>query len=259
MRIDRPAARCEVEAGVALLTVANPPANTLSRQVRNDLVELLELLAQAADVRAVILTGDGEKFFCAGADLNEEAELKTPEQVVQFNQELDRLFRTLYNFPKPLIAAVNGYAMGGGFELAISCDFRYAALEARMGAAGVRIGLIASADTLPRILGPARAQELLFTGRQTDGAEAERIGLVNRAVPRAELSAAVKAVGAEIARAAPLSVIATKQVIRETAGMERVAARELLRTHWRRLQQSADHKEALQAFKEKRPPDFQGR
>lgn len=259
MRIERTCARAEIEAGVALLTIANPPANTLSKQTRADLLDLLGLLEQDPEVKAVILTGDGEKFFSAGADLNEEAQLKTPEQVLQFNQELDSLNHGLFYFPKPVIGAINGYAMGGGFELMLSCDFRYAALEARMGAAGVRIGLIASADTLPRILGPSRAKELLFTGRQTDGAEAERIGLVNRAVPRAELLETCRAVGAEIAKAAPLSVQATKQVVLETQFMERREARELLRTHWRRLQQTEDHKEALKAFKEKRTPLFKGR
>lgn len=259
MRIERTCAHAEIENGVAVLSIANPPANTLSKQTRTDLLDLLGLLEQDPEVQAVILTGAGDKFFCAGADLNEEGQLHTTEEVIQFNRELDSLNHGLFYFPKPVIGAINGYAMGGGFELMLSCDFRYAALEAKMGAAGVRIGLIASADTLPRIIGPSRAKELLFTGRQTDGAEAERLGLVNRAVPRADLLDACKAVGAEIAKAAPLSVKATKQIVVETANVERKEAREMLRAHWRRLQQTEDHKEAIKAFKEKRPPVFKGR
>lgn len=259
MRLERQAAWCEVENGAAVLAIANPPANTLGKQTRADLVELLSILARDVDVRVVILTGAGDKFFSAGADIHEEGELKTAADVRRFNQELDALHNGIYDCPKPVIGAINGYAMGGGFELMLACDFRYQALEARVAAAGVKMGLVASADTLPRLLGPARAKELLFTGRQIDGAEAERLGLANRAVPRAELMATVQAVAAEIAHMAPLSLIATKQIVHDTWLMPRDAARQLLRTHWRRLQQSEDHKEAIRAFKEKRSPEFMGR
>lgn len=258
MRIDREKAYAEIAEGVATVYINNPPANALGHQTREDLTELLTALDARDDVRVIILTGAGEKFFTAGADLHEEADL-TPEAVPAFQAHFQRLYQALRGGRHPVIAAVNGYAMGGGFELMLNCDFRYGALEAKAAAAGVKVGLVASVDSLPRLLHPAMARELLFTGRTIDGAEAERTGLFNRAVPRAELPAAARAAALEIASRAPLAVQATRRLTYDLPGMAPLEARALSRAEWARLQQTEDHKEALRAFKEKRPPVFRGR
>jgi enoyl-CoA hydratase len=181
----------EVDAsGIALLTVNRPEKlNALSGAVLTDLEQACHHIAAAPEVRAVILTGAGEKAFVAGADIQELA-AQAPLQAHEFGGRGQRIFRMLETSRKPSVAAINGFALGGGLELAMACTVRFASENARMGQPEVKLGFIpgyGGTQRLPRLVGRGRALELMLAGDPITAAEAHRIGLVNAVVPQAEL------------------------------------------------------------------------
>jgi methylglutaconyl-CoA hydratase len=252
----------EIADHVAQLTLNRPSVmNAIDRSLAEAIAGTLPALDRDPAVRAILLTGSGERAFCAGADLKERATM-TPEEVVAQRGRLIDATNAILRLETPIIAAVNGVALGGGLELALACDFIYAAEGARFGLPETSIAIIpgdAGTQLLPRAVGQPRAREMIFTGQPIDAAEAARLNLVNRVVPAGELLPAARAVATRMASNGPIAVRQAKKclnVARETGfsagwAYEQEAYQTVIPT--------ADRTEALRAFAEKRPPQFQGR
>jgi methylglutaconyl-CoA hydratase len=235
---------------------------------RNSLtMALLEaLVAQqaraAADraLRAVILTGSGERAFCAGADLKERARMSEAE-VAGFHRAIRAAFDGFERMSQPVIAALNGAALGGGLELALACDLRVAADGIELGLPEVGLGIIPGAggtQRLPRLVGVGRAKELILTARRVGAAEALAMGLVAEVVPRPRLAEAAEALAARLARNAPISLRQAKRAIDGGWDLPMAAALDLENHLYQACIPTADRREALAAFAEKRPPVFRG-
>jgi len=248
----------ERDQHVAIITFDNPPLNIITAELRPQLMAAITAVRNDASVRCVILTGAGDRSFCAGADLNEEAEL-TPDSVRQFLDDDCQIFDALEDLPVPVIAAINGHCMGGGLELALSCDIRIVAEDAKHLGAGVKVGLVVSTTRITRLAGPAVAKDVLLTGRIFDGTEAVRLGLASEAVPRAEVLSAALRWAHEIASRAPLAVQRTKQSIHEATTLDFSVAMSRELDHFAALSATDDHKHAIQAFFSRTEPKFIGR
>jgi len=248
------------------LTLNRPEAaNALSRALvatlTRTLVELAAEIATGADVRALVITGAGDKAFCAGADLKERRTWTLDDTRV-FLGEINALMDTLAAFPRPTIAAVNGVAFGGGLELALAADIRIAADSAEVGLTEVRLGIIPGAggtQRLSRIAGAAVAKELILTGRRIGGPRARELGLVSEVVPAAELHAAAARWAAEVAAAAPLALGAAKRAIDEGLAVPLAAGLKIERDRYEEVLVTEDRNEGLAAFAAKRPPVYKGR
>ncbi|MEJ6593289.1 MAG: enoyl-CoA hydratase/isomerase family protein [SAR86 cluster bacterium] len=232
---------------VKLLTIDNPPANAMDAAMLGKLLEEFQAIKDASSARAIILTGSGNSF-CAGADLK----AKGGEALSAFG----RLLTAVESSPVPVIAAINGWCIGGGFELALCCDIRIASADARFVCAGVNMGLMASAYRLPRLIGIARAKAMLLTGSTFDALAVERFGVTTQTEPPAALLEAAKTLATRIASRAPLSVEATKRVASRAMDLDPTAMRELEKQELPSLRNSNDHQEAVKAFREKREPIF---
>ncbi|SPD73611.1 putative enoyl-CoA hydratase/isomerase YngF [uncultured Desulfobacterium sp.] len=207
----------KMEEGVAYISINRPnQSNSLSRAVFVSLREELEKMAYDDSVRVVVISGEGDKAFCAGIDLKERA--KMPKEEIQPYREkvIRTFFNTLGNFPKPTIAAVNGVAFGGGAEVALACDIRVASSTARFAQSEIRWGMIPACGGCQRlrmIVGIGRAKELVFTGRVVEAEEALQMGIFNRVVPPSDFMTEVKKLATEIARNSPLAVRQAKKAI----------------------------------------------
>src|SRR2546423_1311539 len=199
--------RCAVEAFAATITIDRPEKlNALSSHVLDDLRHLVTDLRMRDDVRVVIITGSGEKAFVAGADIGELASLNDTEEGREFSQNGQAVFSLIESSPKPFIAAVNGFALGGGCELALACHIRICSENAKFGQPEVNLGIIpgyGGTQRLTRVLGRTLATDLILTGRQMDAREALEQGLVARVVPQAELLPAAMQMANAIASTAP--------------------------------------------------------
>src|SRR4051812_34845169 len=199
----------ERDGPVALLTINRPKVlNALNSQTLNELRHAVLELKADEQVRVVILTGAGEKAFVAGADINELA-VQSPASGRDHALAGQHVFDLIENLGKPVIAAINGYALGGGCELAMACTLRIAADSAKLGQPEINLGLLpgyAGTQRLARLVGKGKAMELILTGAPVAAAEAERIGLINRVVPAAELLRTVKSLAAELATQAPIAM-----------------------------------------------------
>jgi enoyl-CoA hydratase len=203
--------RWSTDGAVGVIVLDNPPMNVLSDDNRRGIREALAEF-RAAGTRAVILTGAGERAFCGGADLKEEEELTT-ETVGKFLQRGDETFRALREYERPIVAAVNGWAMGGGLVLALWCDVRVGSTRAKLGAVGVKVGLMASNVQLSRLLFEGRARDLLLTGRTVEADEAHRLGLLSAVVEPERLLDEAMAWARDIAARPPHLVAALKQAV----------------------------------------------
>ncbi|GII95131.1 enoyl-CoA hydratase/isomerase family protein [Sinosporangium siamense] len=251
-------ATLSVDGHVALLTLENSPLNIITAGMRPHLVAAITKVAADPEIRALVVTGAGERAFCAGADLNEEADL-TPETVRRFLDDDCEIYDGLENLPIPVIAAINGHCMGGGLELALSCDIRVAADDALLRAAGVRVGLVVSTTRMTRLAGPAVAKDVILTGRTFTGAEAKSLGIVARSVPRADVLTTAMDTAREIAGRAPLAVRRAKQAIGEALDLPYAEAMERELQHFAELSATEDHKHAIAAFFARQTPQFKGR
>ena len=196
---------------VGVIVLDNPPMNVLSDDNRRGIREALAEF-RGAGTRAVVLTGAGDRAFCGGADLKEEEELTT-ETVGKFLQRGDETFRALREYERPIVAAVNGWAMGGGLVLALWCDVRVGSTRAKLGAVGVKVGLMASNVQLSRLLFEGRARDLLLTGRTVEADEAHRLGLLSSVVAPERLMDEAMAWARDIAIRPPDLVAALKQAL----------------------------------------------
>jgi enoyl-CoA hydratase/carnithine racemase len=239
---------------VALLRIDNPPANALGHAARVALNEQLDVVEQGDAVRAVILTGTG-KSFCSGDDLKEQAAARKEGKTGHLG-EFARLLDRIEAFRVPVIAAINGWCLGGGLELALCCDIRIASTAATFTCAGVNVGLMASAYRLPRLIGVARAKQMLLTGLAHDAATAEKFGLVTAVHEADALMPAAIAMAERIASRAPLSVEATKRTAMAAPDLSPEEAGKFAAQELQVLAASADHAEALTAFGAKREPKF---
>lgn len=208
---DRGTTRWWVEAGVGYAVLDHPPMNLLTDAAREGLLEALAAFRREG-VRAVVLTGAGERAFCAGADLGEEAAL-TPDTAREFQRRVDEVMLGLRRFERPVIGAVNGWAMGGGLVLALWCDVRIGSTHARLGAVGVKVGLVASSVQLSRLLPEGRARDLLLTGRTVEAAEAYALGLLSAVVPPDRLMPTASAWAAAMAARDPDGLARAKRVL----------------------------------------------
>jgi enoyl-CoA hydratase len=239
---------------VAVLEIDNPPMNALGRAPRAALLKRLDEIDADKDIRCVVLTGRG-RAFCSGDDLKEQAEAQKAQSnahLGEFGQVLERI----ETFRLPVIAAVNGHCMGGGLELASACDIRVASNEARFVCSGVNVGLMASTYRLPRLIGVARAKHMLLTGLPHDAAKAEEFGLVTAVHAADTLMKESIALAERIASRAPLSIEAVKRTASLAPNLSPDDAAALNAREVAVLAKSADHKEALAAFAQKREPKF---
>jgi enoyl-CoA hydratase len=250
---------CEIQGRVALLTINRPEKrNALDAATRAQFLDLLDGLRTNPEVRVVVITGAGDKAFIAGADIS-EFEGRTPMD--QFRVMAGRtIFEAVDAFPKPVIAALNGFALGGGCELAMACDFRIAADNARLGQPEINLGILPGGGGTQR-LPPRRhgtALKLLFTGELIDAAEALRIGLVDEVVPAAQLRERVMALAGIIAEKSPVALQLIKEAVRAAV---RLPLDEGLRQETALFGlafSSEDKQEGVKAFLEKRKPEFRG-
>jgi enoyl-CoA hydratase len=252
----------EKENNIAVLSINRPKAlNALNYDTLTDIKTAVKALSKDDEVGIVIITGSGEKAFVAGADIKEMKDM-TPLEARRFMLYGQSVFNIIGNLPKPTIAAVNGFALGGGTELALSCDMIIASEKAKFGLPEVTLGIhpgFGGTQRLPRLIGSAKAKELIFTGKMIDASEAQTIGLVNKVVPPEKLQEEAKTLAAEILKNGQVAIRLVKSAI--NAGLDTTLEKGLAyEAETQGLAFSTEDKnEGLTAFLEKRKPKFKGR
>lgn len=250
-----------IEDEIAVITINNPPMNPLITAVRDQLSGIMKELAGKLDeVKAVILTGSG-KAFVAGADIKSFPELDQEKAKARL-QTTRPLYQQMEDFTRPVICAINGYCLGGGLELAMSCDIRIASSKAQFGQPEINLGIIpggGGTQRLPRLVGAGIAKELIYTGKFISADRAAAIGLVNAVVEPEKLMDEAKEMAALIASKPVLAVRAAKEVINHGLNMTLSEGLDLESMHWSYLCGTEDQKEGANAFIEKRKPTFVGR
>ncbi len=251
-----------IESGIATVTLNRPKVlNALSASVLGELACCFEGLRNKNQVAAVIVTGAGEKAFVAGADIKELAQLDSIGAKAT-SERGQQCFRIIERFPKPVIAAVNGFALGGGCELALACHMRIAAEGARFGLPEVKLGLIpgyGGTQRLTRLVGKGLALELILSGEMISAARAEEIGLVNRVVPAGDLLDEARALARTIAARGPVAVRYALEAVNAGLDMGLDDGERLEAALFGSLAATEDTREGLSAFLEKREPHFKGR
>ena len=249
----------EKDAAVATITFNNPKAlNALTEETFTGMEALLDELEKDAEIRVIILTGAGDKAFIAGGDISHLASLDA-EGARQFALLAQRVIDRIETFPKPVIAAVNGYCLGGGNELAMGCDLRIAADSAKLGQPEVKLGIIpgfAGTQRLSRLVGKGRAKEMIYTGEMIDAAEACRIGLVNRVVAKDRLIKEAKALAMKMCDKSASAIRLCKEAIDNGLEMDFARAARYEADLFGLSFTTADCKEGISAFLEKRPAKF---
>jgi 2-(1,2-epoxy-1,2-dihydrophenyl)acetyl-CoA isomerase len=255
----------EVDQGIATITLNRPDKlNAFTDEMQEEWLAALEACRTNPEILVVIMTGKGRAFTTGGdIDSFSSSASQTPANIKSRVAEgIQRLPRKIAEIDKPVLAALNGIATGGGLDIALACDIRFAADSARFAETYVRMGLIpgvGGAYLLPRIVGMSKALEMFWTADWVDAHEAERIGLVSKVFPDAELMEATYAFARRIACGAPLAVQLIKRVMRFGLDKDLATAHEIVAANLPIVRSSEDHKEAVNAFKEKRTPQFKGR
>jgi enoyl-CoA hydratase/carnithine racemase len=246
--------------GIAILTLARPPVNALGRRLVEELRDAAAALEKDGSLRAVIVAAEG-KTFCAGADLKERQTM-TEDDVRSWVPFMSGTFTRIAALPMPTIAAIQGTAAGGGFELALACDIRVAERSAKLGLRETALAILPGAggtQRLTRLVGPSRAKRWIFTARMHPAEEAMADGAVDAVVEDGAAIAAARSLAAEIAVNGPVAVRAAKRAIDEGLGLASAAALEVERRAYESIIPTEDRREALKAFAEKRNPVFRGR
>ena len=249
-----------LEGRVALLTFNRPEKmNALNGEVRCALVGALDELRDDEDVRVVVLTGAGDKAFIAGADIGEFKDARAVEQYRSMQE--GNIYSALEEFPKPVIAMINGYCLGGGCELAMACDIRVASARARLGQPEINLGIIpggGGTQRLPRLVGEGRAMRLILTGEMIQADEAERMGLVEKVYEPDALREQTLAMARTIASRSPIALQAAKETILAARRMPLDEGLKFERAWFGLLFSTDDKNEGVDAFLNKREPEFQG-
>jgi enoyl-CoA hydratase/carnithine racemase len=252
----------ERDEATAIVTINRPKVlNALNSQTLDELRRAILEIKQDEGVRVVILTGAGERSFVAGADINELA-VQTPTSGREHALAGQHVFDLIENLGKPVIAAINGFALGGGCELAMACTLRLAADSARLGQPEIALGLIpgyAGTQRLPRLVGTGKAMEMILTGTPIAADEAQRIGLVNRVVPAAALMAEARTLAGQLAKSAPIAMRYIINAVNKGAEMPFAEACQYEATLFGLVASTDDMKEGTTAFLQKRKPEFTGK
>lgn len=247
--------------GVATIELYRPQKkNSLNAELRHELEECLKELAHDHTVRVVIVTG-GEEIFCAGADISEIQETESAEAGYTHAREFQILFDQVEALPQPVIAAISGYALGGGCEFALACDFRIASDTARFGLPEIKIGAFpggGGTQRLPRLIGVAKTKEMIFCGDPITAEEALAVGLVLKVVPKAKLSEEANAFAAKLAALPRLALQASKMLINRSQEVDLSSGLEMEARSFGALALTHDLAEGTKAFLEKRKPNFTG-
>jgi enoyl-CoA hydratase/carnithine racemase len=254
--------RVESADGIATIRLDRPKMNALNAQVQDEIAAAAAQVSADDAVRAVILYG-GERVFAAGADIKEMASMGYPAMAAR-SAGLQASFTAVADIPKPVVAAVTGYALGGGLELALCADFRVLGEGAKVGQPEILLGIIPGAggtQRLPRLIGPARAKDLIFSGRQVTAAEALAIGLADRVVPDAEVYQAAREMIAQYAAGPALALRAAKQAVNKGLEVDLATGLEIERLHFAGLFATEDQKTGMTSFMENGPGKavFEGR
>ena len=251
----------ENQDGIAVITMNRPKAlNALNQETLDELNQVADMLAKDSTVQVVILTGSGDKAFVAGADIAQMQSMSAMEGR-NFGKLGQAVFNKLENLPQPVIAAVNGFALGGGCELAMACDIRIASEKAKFGQPEVTLGItpgFAGTQRLPRFVGKGRAKQLLYTGDVIDAQEAYRIGLVNVVAPAEELMATAKVMAQKIQSRAAVAVQLCKAAVNEGLDTDLETGTDYEAEVFGLCFATADQKEGMAAFTEKRKAQFTG-
>lgn len=246
----------------AIITINNPERlNAVSHATMWELEKAIEQVGQDDTVRVVVLTGAGDRAFIAGADITKLEEITTKE-IINELPRLQRVVGLLENLPQPVIARINGIALGGGTELSLACDFRIASENAVFGLPEIRLGIMpgyGGTQRLPRMIGIAKAKELLFTGDQIDAHKALDIGLINQVVSYSELDGAVDNLAQKLCNMPPLSLRFLKEAVQCGMQMDLESAVRMESRLFALCFGTEDKQEGVRAFLEKRKPDFKGK
>ena len=257
--------KLKIEEQIAFLTIDNPPMNVLCPEVTSELASLLDQLAVDDGVRVLVITGAGEKAFMAGADIKGFPSLLEERRAGAAKNSTLAAHRTLNyleNFPKPTIAAINGFALGAGCELALACDIRVAAESAQLGLPEVNVGFIpggGGTQRLPRLVGASKAKELMFLGESISAQEAKDIGLVNRVVVDDQLTLSVKKLATKLASRSGAALSLIKEAVGRGLLMSTEEGLKIELDLFDRAFLTEDGQEGVKAFIEKRKPEFKHR
>ncbi len=234
--------------------------NAINKDLLTNLKKVLEDLRFNDDARVIVITGSGDKAFCSGADLKERITL-SEQQVKQFIFEIRTNLSAIANYPKPIIAAINGLALGGGTELALACDIRVASNNAKMGLTETKLAIIpggGGTQRLPRLIGYGKAKELIFTGRMVDAEEALQIGLVNKITSSENLLTEVYKMAEMICQNGPIAVEQAKKAVNRGCEVDLETGLAFESEAYQSCIPTKDRVEGLKAFSEKRKPEYQG-
>jgi enoyl-CoA hydratase len=259
--IDREHIKCRTKDRFATVSVNFPPANAMPLNVREELIEVLDELLTLEEVRVIIITGAGDKFFMSGANIPELLPL-TPEAAGERIKVGRQFHAYVENYPRPVICALNGLTLGGGLEFSLCCDFRLAADHIKLGLPEVNLGIMpggGGTQRLPRLIGMSKTKELIYTGRLIPANEALSLGIVDKVVPFDQLMEEAQKMAERIARKAPLAVRAAKQAVNASQALSLQDGMNLENKLWADLFATEDKNEGVKAFLEKRSPSFKGK
>jgi enoyl-CoA hydratase/carnithine racemase len=252
--------RLEVDGGIATIRLDRPPMNALNVQLQEELRAVAAQAGERPDIAAVIIYG-GEKVFAAGADIKEMATMSYADMIVR-SSALQSSLSSVADIPKPVVAAVTGYALGGGCELALCADLRVCGDDVKLGQPEISLGVIPGAggtQRLPRLVGPAKAKDLIFSGRFVGAEEALRIGLVDKVVPAAEVYAAARELVERFVGGPAIALRAAKEAIDRGLEVDLATGLELERLQFSGLFATEDREIGMTAFVDKTKPKFVGR
>ncbi len=251
--------KLNVQHRVGVLTIDRPPVNALNPQVLTELSAILDEIAANTEIKALVITGAGQQVFIAGADINTFAEVQTLEDAFSYITLGQETFLKLDKLEIPTIAAINGACVGGGMELALACDIRYAADNARLGQPEIGLGIIpgwGGTQRLPRIIGQGRAIELILTGDTIPAPQALQLGLVNKVVPAAQLLRETMGLARKIAEKSRIAVGCALQAVSGGLELSLEEGLQLERQQFATMGTTEDWREGINAFLQKRRPEF---